>query len=512
MYICTPYQMKEAEANAVKAGSSYGELMENAGRACAQEIARRVPVQEKKALILCGKGNNGGDGFVTARILGEMGAKVTVFLTSTLPENGIARENFEKLAGDRIYVTFGEAALITGYDIVCDAVFGTGFHGELSDDLVKIFERINTSKSFRISADVPSGINSTTGSAAKGSFRADVTVTFGAMKTGLVLPPAKEYAGNIVTMPIGISDQCFEQIPFAAKIFDMETAVKFIPKRNELSHKGHFGKLLIIAGSRGMSGAAALNVTGALRSGAGIVTLASINSVINRIASGIYECIYAELEETESGSVLYDAKKLEMLIEKADTIAIGSGLTTEPDAEKTVKAAVKKCLSEKKQIIIDADGLNCLSHCIDIISNADKAVLTPHPGELARLLDKPLAEITADRLTAAKELSEKTGAIITAKGFPTYVVSPDGRTAAILTGNGGMSRGGSGDLLTGVISGLAAASGGRDLFTAAAAGAYITGLAADIAAKELSMTAMLPSDTATRLCEAFKMIEKRTKN
>ncbi len=513
MYICTPEIMKKAEAAADAKGCSYLQLMENAGKACAEEILRRCDVSGRHVLILCGKGNNGGDGFVIARLLAVAGAFVTVSLFGGIPNKGIAAEEFEKnRSADNISVkAAAETDFSACFDIICDAVFGTGFHGTLPDDTAEIFSRLNKTSAMKVAVDIPSGADSITGDVSDGTLICDFTVTFGAVKLGMTLSPAKMHCGEIITAPIGITDECFSGIGFVPELIDEKRAAEAVPARDERSHKGCFGRLLIIGGSRGMSGAAALNVTGALRSGAGLVRLASVSSVIDRTASGIYECTFTGLSENKEGAISSEnIPALFAAAENASAIAMGSGMTVCDDTKKIVREMIYFCGCRNIPVILDADGLNCISESIDIIRNANcRAVLTPHPAELARLLGISLPEVMADRLRAAAELSRKTGAVVAAKGYPTFVVSPDGRAGASYTGNGGLSKGGSGDVLTGIISGICTSNKGAKLFESTCSGVYIFGLAADIAAQKLSMTGMLPSDAAAQLPFAFKITEKQ---
>ncbi|MDE7293403.1 MAG: NAD(P)H-hydrate dehydratase [Oscillospiraceae bacterium] len=556
MYICTPEQMKQAEANADTRGVSYLQLMENAGKFLAEHTAALMEnICGKQILLLCGKGNNGGDGFVAARYLAQMGACVTVCLTHGEPAGGIALENFQRLRElanptesieyqnamknvfqgtmppesheSRVKIVSADSDediggddfagdVFTNYDIIVDCVFGTGFHGSLPEKIVGLFDRAGRSNARKIAADVPSGVNCRDGSACEGAFKAEVTVTCGELKIGLLLPPGKTYCGKTVPADIGMTDDDFEKIGFVPRLTDRLSG-DFLPPRGEFSHKGCFGRLGIIAGAESMSGAAALNVLGALRSGAGIVRIASVKTVLDRIMSGIYECMGTRLCSNSEGFISScdeNINKLHALAEQSDIVAIGSGMGKNPDTQRILTETVKICRTKKIPLIIDGDGLNCLAECIDIISAENKAdfplILTPHPAELARLLGVNTSEVLADRLAAAAALSEKTGAVVAAKGYPTYTVSPEGRAAASFSGNGGLSRGGSGDLLTGVISGLAAGAvkSGRDMFDIVSGGVYIFGIAADITAGDLSMTGMLPSDAANRLCAAYKIIEK----
>ena len=517
MYTVTPEQMKTAEANAVSKGTTYLQLMENAGAAATEEILKRIPdISGKKALILCGKGNNGGDGFVMARLLYERGAVVTVSLAPEPPCKGIAFEEYSRITSisDIEILPLSETNLSAEYDIIADAVFGTGFHGELPEEISNAMKCLSASKAFKIAVDIPSGADSISGKCSEGTLCCDVTVTFGAVKRGMLHSPAKKQCGEIVTAPIGIDGECFESIEGICELMDMSLAAKAVPLRGENDHKGSFGKLLIIAGSEGMSGAAAMNVSGALRSGSGLVRLASVPEVISRTASGIYECTFCKLAPTHDGYISADnIPKLLSEAEKMTCISIGSGMGATSDTTLILKNVVKLCGEKNIPLIIDADGLNCLAGCIDIIRNAEcRAVLTPHPAEMGRLLGISTAEVTADRQKAAMRLAELTGAVVCAKGYPTYIVSPEGKVRVSYTGNGGLSRGGSGDVLTGIISGLVTANSkgiSEDkslLYESACAGVYIFGLAADVAAKKLSMTGMLPTDVIKMLPEVYKRL------
>ena len=516
MYIVTPKQMKVAEAMTDKNGVSYLELMENAGAAAAAEIIKRLDVNGKKAIVLCGKGNNGGDGYVIARHLADKGAFVTVALAAEKPQTGIAFDEYNRICGNKsIKIQPLSDTELQGCDIIADAVFGTGFHGELPDDIKKAFGEISVSDAFKLAVDIPSGADSVNGSCPDNVPYFDVTVTFGAVKAGMLHMPGRKHCGEIVTADIGITDEIIEKSG-GVMLMDDVTAAVSVPERGEMCHKGCFGKLLIISGSSSMSGAAAMNVTGALRSGAGLVRLASVPKVIDRVGSGIYECTFTELKLNENGGISEEnIPEISEMIGKMTCVSLGSGMGMSEDSLKITESVVKICGEKNIPLIIDADGLNCLAGRIDIIRNANcRAVLTPHPAELGRLLGISSAEVLADRQAMAKKLAELTGAVVCAKGYPTYIVSPDGRTRASFTGNGGLSRGGSGDVLTGIISGLVSSNRCdlpekcEKLFEAASAGVYIFGAAADIAADVLSKTGMLPTDAAMALPDVFARLGK----
>lgn len=517
MYIVTPKQMKAAEKLADESGVSYLELMENAGAAAAAEVLKRCSnISGKNVVVLCGKGNNGGDGYVIARHLSEKGAFVTVSLTADKPSTGIAYEEYSKIS-DAPNIKIGKLCEMSpqSCDIMIDAVFGTGFHGDLPDDIKKIFREISTVNAFKLAVDIPSGADSVSGNCSDDVPYFDVTVTFSAVKLGMLHMPARKHCGEIVTADIGITDDMIEKSG-GIQLMDDVTAATAVPERGELCHKGSFGKLLIIAGCGSMSGAAAMNVTGALRSGAGLVRLASVPEVIDRVGSSIYECTFMKLNPNPNGGISAEnIPDLAETISKFTCVSLGSGMGMTEDSIKITESVIMTCGEKNIPLIIDADGLNCLAGRIDIIRNANcRAVLTPHPAELGRLLGISSADVLADRQAAAERLAALTGAVVCAKGYPTYITSPEGRTRASFTGNGGLSRGGSGDVLTGIISGLVTSNrcdlpeNREKLFDAASAGVCIFGAAADIAADVLSKTGMLPTDAAMALPDVFARLGK----
>ena len=494
MYLATPSQMKSAEANAVAAGKTYIGLMENAGAAAVQELCRCVDINaDSRVLIICGRGNNGGDGFVMARLIADMGARVFVTLPCGAPKSGIALEEYAKIAHSKItFLDTDDERISDRYDAVVDAVFGTGFHGELSADIISLFSRISKD-SFILAADIPSGADSVTGKVSAGTLICGLTITFGAPKIGMTLLPAQISCGKIIVREIGITESCFENTSAPIMMTDA-MAEKCVPARGQSCHKGTFGRLLIIAGSENMSGA-------------GLVKLASVPAVIDRAAAGIYEATFCTLSANESGAISSDGlTKLCSAAENMTVIAMGSGLSCCDDTKELVRGMISFCGEKNIPLILDADGLNCIADSIDIIRNANcKAVLTPHVGELARLLGMTAAEVMADRLSAAAALSEKTSAVVVAKGVPTYIVSPQKRCASY-SGNGGLSRGGSGDVLTGIISGICSMNRGERLYECVCAAVHIFGIAADMAAEKLSMSGMLPTDVIAQLPFAFKQI------
>lgn len=344
MYLATPSQMKAAEANAVAAGKTYIGLMENAGAAAVQELCRCVDINaDSRVLIICGRGNNGGDGFVMARLIADMGARVFVTLPCGAPKSGIALEEYAKIAHSKItFLDTDDERISDRYDAVVDAVFGTGFHGELSADIISLFSRISKD-SFILAADIPSGADSVTGKVSAGTLMCDLTITFGAPKIGMTLLPAQINCGKIIVREIGITESCFENTGAPIMMTDA-MAEKCVPARGQSCHKGTFGRLLIIAGSENMSGAAAMNLKAALRSGAGLVKLASVPAVIDRAAAGIYEATFCTLSANESGAISSDGlTKLCSAAENMTVIAMGSGLSCCDDTKELVRGMISFC-------------------------------------------------------------------------------------------------------------------------------------------------------------------------
>ncbi|MCC8042861.1 MAG: NAD(P)H-hydrate dehydratase [Oscillospiraceae bacterium] len=513
MYLPSPEQMKAAENAAVREGTTLLELMERAGLALADEVQAFHEKKGGRVLILCGKGNNGGDGFVCARILAQRGIAVSVALVFPPQSEGIAAEEYKRLADVRSVNIFTPCKpydkTLSDYSTVVDAVFGTGFHGEPSCDIAELFDAVNESTAVVVAADVPSGLNCADGTASAHSLKCVKTVTFGSPKIGMMTKVGNALCGEIAVHTIGITDSCFEQVGNVPVMLTGDRVRELIPDREEQSHKGSFGKLLVIAGSESMSGAAALNVKAALRSGAGLVRLASVPKVIDRVGASIHECTFVELQSEDGAISSASIAAIKSALKKSTVAAIGSGISTAKTAKETVLAVIKICGEENIPLIIDADGLNAVTDCIDIIRKANcTAILTPHIGELARLMGTDTEYAAKNRLQCAVRLSEMTGAVVVAKGVPTFIT--DGkRTAASFTGNPGLARGGSGDVLTGTISGLCAFLGKNpDLWKAAAAGVFTFGLSADIAAERLFEQGMLPSDAADMLPYAFKEVLK----
>lgn len=509
MYYPTPKQMKTIEANSQKSGLSCFELMERAGDAIAMQI---ISIGMELSLssgtvFICGSGNNGGDGFAAARLVAQIGFPVTVIMVCGDPSTELATREYCDLSMFRNVKVINikddaETAkkIMSEAAIIVDAVFGTGFHGNLPQSVKECFEWAEQCSAVKIAADVPSGGSCLNGTVADGTLRCNYTLAFGYKKIGMLMRPLSEYCGEIIASDIGFTDKCLEGIDYIPELFDLQSAVSLLPKRDKNSYKGNFGKLLNIAGCSRMSGAALLSSRAALRSGAGLVTLASTDTVINRISSSIPEATYIPLSADADGAIAgKNAAKITEECKNKTAVSVGCGLSVTEGTKSLVKNIIKEA---ECPIILDADGINCVSDNIDIIRNAKKElVVTPHAAELARLSGVSVSEAAGDRLTAAVNLAREYGVTVAAKGMPTFVAG-NGKAYVIPAGNPGLSRGGSGDVLTGIIAAFRAQ--GLSAVDAAALGVFIHGAAADIAAENLSETGMLPSDVIESLPFVFR--------
>ena len=563
MQIVSPKQMRKIEERSEEIGVSRKTLMENAGKALASvidEYCRKEPhisPEEKTIVFLAGKGNNGGDCFAAANNLVYRGYRITIVSVGGKPVSELAAEMYDRLPKDRVEFLEGyrsenvEAALeaaeldymsipqnresdregassplddimqkeqqrmrqvknavLRAYVIV-DGVFGTGFHGQLDYECAGIFNI--GSGAYRIAVDVPSGGNCSTGTVSHDIFKADETVTFGFLKTGMTQFPLKKYCGKITVADIGIPCKAVEAIEGERKYYKIERnhLASFPPNRERDSHKGMFGNVLVIAGSSSMRGAAAFAAMGALRTGAGLVRLASVEKCIDTVAALVPEATYIELESDDYGYMLYDSSKKPLLeaMEKASAIVIGCGMGVTPDTIEITKFVTENA---KCPVIIDADGINCIASDIDILlKKQTNVIITPHVGEMARLLDCDNNMVNDNRLVVAEKYAEQYGITVVLKGAGT-VVANSHTTAVNHNGNPGMSVGGSGDILAGMIGAIAAQ--GCGIYDSACAGVYMHGLAGDAAADKRGQEAMLPRDIVDCISDSFRILKEKKKN
>jgi hydroxyethylthiazole kinase-like uncharacterized protein yjeF len=519
--VLTASQMREADRRTIEEIGLPGVvLMENAGAAVAAAIAERFP-RAKRAAILCGRGNNGGDGFVVARRLQSL--RPAVYLIGTRGDvKGDARVHLGAL--ERSGVGVVEVVDEVGWqavrdrlweaDLIVDALLGTGLSREVEGLVRRVIEDVNALRERHpvplVAVDLPSGVASDTGEVLGPALAATVTVTFAAPKHGQVLPPACDLTGELLVADIGIPRDLLDSTTRLWLLEGADACGAFAP-RAPGAHKGDFGHLLVIAGCVGKSGAAVLAATSALRSGVGLVTVATAAGALPMVAEKRAEVMTEPLAATAAGSIAATAvdRALALAAER-DAVVLGPGLGQEAETRAFVREFVRRCASP---LLIDADGLNALAPAadapgaIDLLRRPHATVVTPHPGEMARLLGSSARDVQKRRLETARTLAVETGAVVVLKGQRTLVCEASGRAAVNPTGNAGMATAGTGDVLTGVIGALVARGGSAWL--SATTGVYLHGLAGDIAARRFGVESLMAGDLVDALAEAIATVDGR---
>lgn len=510
MRFFTGQQVRTAEENAVSMGMSWLRLMENAGAAAGRVIREHFTVQGKKAVVVCGQGNNGGDGYVVARKLHESGASVTIIRATGKPltENALEMSNRAVDLSIRM-IDYAEnqseaALIISKADIIIDALFGTGFHGVPTGFSGELIEFMNAAKGKTISLDLPSGTTCDTGKVEGAAVEADITVGFTALKPCHVIYPAADFCGQVITVTIGMPDEATAGINTTMHSMDLEDVKPLMNKRNRNSNKGDYGKALLICGSYGMAGAAAISAEAAIRTGVGLAQLAVPKSIYPIIAGRLSEPVYFPLDQTAEGTLSLSCLPiLKNKLSGCTAALIGCGLSAGMDIEQIVTELL---LSANCPLVLDADGINALNGRIDIIKQVKAPlVLTPHPGEMARLLNISIGEVEANRVDLAKSFAIENRIVLLLKGAHTIVACPDGQVYVNLTGNPGLATAGSGDMLAGMIVSLLAQGVPAD--KAAAMAAWLHGTAGDRAASKKSQRAITPTDMLSELPYLFNEIE-----
>lgn len=476
-------------------------LMEIAGRRAAEVTMTHIEHNPGPVAIFCGSGNNGGDGLVVARYLYMCGIPVVVHLvegtkkgTDQKSESAVNRTIIDKL-GLTINVVGSDSAssireTLSECGMIVDALLGTGLDRPVADVYQSIINGINGSGKFVVAIDVPSGVNSDTGQVMGIAVHADTTVTFGYLKAGLLNFPGAELAGEIHVVDIGLPSMDHNHAKELPRwwLSTGDRVRALLPDRPPDAHKGDFGRLLTIAGSVGMSGAAMMAAKTGLRTGAGLSILATAKSLTPHLPP--QEIIYKPLAETASGTIAPKAVlDLELEIENASAIVLGPGLSLNVDSVQFVHDVLK---SINKPCLIDADGLNALAQSTGALPRSGNFVLTPHPKELSRLLGIETAQVQHDRIAIAQSAAEKFACTVVLKGARTIIASPEKEVFINPTGNAGMATAGSGDVLSGIIGGLLAQ--GLDPFEAAIAGTYVHGVSGDLAAHEIGDAGIVAGD------------------
>jgi ADP-dependent NAD(P)H-hydrate dehydratase / NAD(P)H-hydrate epimerase len=513
--VVTAREMQELDRRAV---AEYGIpsllLMENAGAGTVREMLVAFPaVLQSRVAVLCGRGNNGGDGFVVARHLHDRGAAVETFLLGRRDEvKGDARVNLEileKMGLPPLEVTTAEematlADRVRSADIVVDALLGTGGQGPAKGLLAEAIEIVNRAGRPVVAVDIPSGLSADDPDPPGPAVRAALTVTLALPKRSLLLYPAAGYTGALRVVDIGIPSGLRRGPELSLALLQAADVKPAFPCREAAAHKGTFGHVLVIAGSVGKTGAAALASLAAQRVGAGLVTLAVPHSLNDVMEVKLTEVMTEPLPETEARTIGREAlDRLCHLAEGKSAVALGPGLGTHPDTQKLIQELL---LSLGLPIVLDADGINALAGQADLLARAaGPLILTPHPGELSRLLGVARDEVLRARIPLVQEVASRLNVTLVLKMAHTIVGTPAGTASIVPTGNPGMATGGTGDVLTGLIAGLLAQ--GVEPVLAAQAGAYVHGLAGDLAAEHLGQEAMLAGDLLNRVPEAIHRLK-----
>ena len=512
MYVASPEQMGGIDRSCIKnIGIPGVVLMENAALKVVEELEKSIgQICGRRILIFAGKGNNGGDAFAAARHLFNRGALISVCLTSGKDLiAGDAKINLDVLANMGIEVkelekdqnmkeTEAEAAAA---DAIMDGILGTGAKGEVAGAVKDAVYIINRSGKFILSIDIPSGVDGSSGRILGSAVKAHKTVTFGLPKTGVVIHPGCGYAGKLVVADIGIPGAVIEKAGIKVRLIDGKTVRDMLPERKQDSNKGDYGRVLIVSGSVGMTGAGCLAASAALRAGAGLVYLGVPASLVNVYDSLLMEAVTLPLEDKSRGFLAKEC--LPGIIErlKSSRVAlIGPGLSVSEEITEIIAGIIEEA---EIPLILDADALNAVSGDISVLKKLRTgAVITPHPGEMARLLGASTEEVQRDRIGAAAEFASRWNVNVVLKGSRTVVAFPDGRIYINVTGNSGMATAGTGDVLAGIIAGLAGQ--GVNFGNAAVAGVYLHGLAGDMLAEKKGEYGMIAGDLANELPYAIR--------
>jgi hydroxyethylthiazole kinase-like uncharacterized protein yjeF len=489
-------------------------LMEAAGRAVFEAARRMTTTTAPRVVVVAGKGNNGGDGLVAARLMLAAGWRVTVVLVARDVEvtgdaatalQAARRAGVEIINLDSLALP-GLRGLLGGADLVVDGLFGTGFRGPVVGLAAKTIEALNAAGRPVLAIDVPSGVHGDTGAADGTSVRASATVTMGLPKIGLVLAQGAEAAGRIWVADVGHPPRLLESADVRTSLVTARMVAASVPARKMDAHKGQFGRVLVVAGSVGHTGAAVLAALGALRAGAGLVTLGVPAAAYPVVGPAVIEAMPHPLPDTDGALAAEAADTVLDMAATADAVACGPGLGTGRGSAAVVRRLLAACPCP---LVLDADALNVMAAAPgDLAAARPPLVLTPHPGEMARLLGASTEDVQRHRLQVARAAAERFRAVVVLKGARTIVADPSGEAFVVPTGNPAMAAGGMGDVLTGAVAALVGA--GLPPRDAAWAGAYLHGLAGDLAAASRGPAGILAREVADALPGALAAVRVGT--
>ncbi|WHZ27277.1 MAG: NAD(P)H-hydrate epimerase/ADP-dependent (S)-NAD(P)H-hydrate dehydratase [Nitrospira sp.] len=514
--IITAAQMQELDRRTIsEAHIPATTLMGRAGSGVVSCLEQRLgPVRGKTVTVVCGKGNNGGDGFVAARLLRRRHADVRVLVLAPISElsrdAAMMYRQFVRSAGKSsvyLYTSKAQAqALFQDSDILIDALLGTGLSSSVTGHYAETIDSINEIARPVVAVDLPSGLHADTGTILGRAVRASLTVSFGLPKLGLYQNDGINLAGEVAIVDIGIPQAYLDAIESRATLMTQHVVRAALPERQPSSHKGTYGHAGIIAGSVGKTGAAAMAARAALRVGAGLVTVAIPTSVNDVLEAKLLEAMTAPMPETKARTFARTAlDRLVAFMAARTAIAIGPGLSTHPETVELVQALTKQL---DRPAVLDADALNALTGRTALLASCKiQPIITPHPGEMARLeADSTSQTVNSDRIGTASRFARERGLFVVLKGARTVVARPDGAVAICPTGNPGMATAGTGDVLTGMIVGLLAQ--GMPSWEAACAATYLHGVAGDLAAAKKGQAGMISADVIEEIPYALKLIQQ----
>ncbi len=479
-------------------------LMERAGLSVVEKINELFSQQidSGKIVVLCGGGNNGGDGFVVARLLIEQGRDVELYLAvSARSLKGDAKTNYNaaKKFGVKIYPALKFLRSRFQNTIIVDALLGTGLSMEVRPPLSRIINKANRLRSPIVSVDIPSGISSDTGQVMGCAVKAEYTVTFGLPKRGHLLYPGAEHTGCLFVEDIGFPGKLLAPVKKGVCLFQRDDALGLLPERPDHSHKGTYGHVLLVAGSKGKTGAALMAARACLKTGAGLVTIGIPETLVDTFQSRVTEEMILPLPDKGDGTLSYSASDiiLDFMNKRGTVMAIGPGMSVDSEISELVSRLIT---GSKKPLVIDADGLNAIAGRTGILKKSRvPVILTPHPGEMKRLMK---SEVKDDRINIALSFVQKTKTYLLLKGVPTVVATPAGETFINPTGNPGMATAGTGDVLTGIVSALLAQKLSAE--NASILGAYIHGFTGDLVAEKKGERSLTASDIINAIPRVLK--------
>jgi NAD(P)H-hydrate epimerase len=511
MHIVTAAQMQALDRRTItEARVPSLMLMERAGAGIVAQLAARYGIlARRRVAVVCGKGNNGGDGFVVARLLRKAGARVQIFMLASASELSrdakVMYRRYLRTAKASSVTRVTDAARLAGdlnsHDLVVDAILGTGLSSPASGLYQATIDAINSAGRPAIAVDLPSGLHADTGAVLGSAVKADLTVTLALPKLGLYIGAGIDCAGLIRVVDIGIPPSYIDALDSRLYLLTSGSVAATLPIRRPSAHKGTFGHAGIIAGSAGKTGAAAMAALAALRVGTGLVTVAVPSSVNDVLEAKLLEAMTTPMPETKARTFARSGlDRLQAFVNARTAAAIGPGLTTHPETVELVQELIKRI---ERPCVLDADALNALAGKPALLTECKiPPILTPHPGEMARLETEATAQsVNADRLGIATRFARERGVYVILKGARTVIARPDGTAAICPTGNSGMATGGTGDALTGIVVGLLAQ--GLSAWDAACSGVYLHGLAGDLAAHKQGQAGMVAGDLIAEIPHAL---------